>query len=170
VVIPALTIKQILAWSDAHKSSTGRWPIRSTGPVKTKKNETWNGIDLALSRGTRGLPGESSLAKLLAKERGRRNRLNLPRLSIKEILAWADEYYRIKSKMPSSRSGAVYQMPSETWARIDKALRRGSRGLPGGSSLSKLFKKHRMKNYRYQASRSDLSINQILQWADAHYA
>ncbi len=169
MIKPALNINRILFWADAHKRFTGYWPKRGSGRVRFANNETWNGISLALLRGTRGLPCKSSLAELLAKERGRRNRYNLPALSINQILNWADEYYRIKSKMPSTKSGAVYHRPSDTWAKIDKALRNGNRGLPGGSSLSKLFKKHRKEMYRYKGTRSALSINQILQWADAHY-
>jgi hypothetical protein len=62
--LPSLTIEQILAWADEHKTTTGVWPGKESGAV-TGANETWAGINAALSRGNRGLPGGSSLAKLL---------------------------------------------------------------------------------------------------------
>ena len=65
---PPLTIDQIVAWVDAHKEATGGWPNRKSGQV-TGTDETWAGIDAALHRGNRGLPGGSSLAKLLAEHR-----------------------------------------------------------------------------------------------------
>ncbi len=59
-----LTITQILAWVDAHKDATSDWPKQHSGQV-TGTDETWGGINAALNRGQRGLPGGSSLAKLL---------------------------------------------------------------------------------------------------------
>jgi hypothetical protein len=43
-----------------------------------------------IDAGRRGLRAGSSLARLLSKHRSRRNHLDLPRLSNKKILAWAD--------------------------------------------------------------------------------
>ncbi len=69
---PALTITQILAWVDDHKSATGDWPSMKSGEV-TGTDETWLRIDDSLRAGRRGLPGNSSLARLLAEYRGVRN-------------------------------------------------------------------------------------------------
>jgi hypothetical protein len=63
---------QILAWADAHRERTGRWPSRASGVVAAAPGETWVAIDQALRRGDRGLPGGDSLARLLARRRGHR--------------------------------------------------------------------------------------------------
>ena len=61
-----LTIKQILKWADAHHKKTGQWPKVKSGSVPGTLGERWNAIDIALTRGLRGLPNGSSLAKLLS--------------------------------------------------------------------------------------------------------
>ena len=62
---------QILGWADAYKLASAEWPKRNSGLV-TDADETWAGIYSALNLGLRGLPGGSSLAKLLAEQRGAR--------------------------------------------------------------------------------------------------
>src|SRR6516162_4915084 len=71
---PNLTLRQILAWADRHYHATSAWPIIDSGPVKGRPNESWKGIDRALREGGRGLPGGSSLARLLESQRGVRYR------------------------------------------------------------------------------------------------
>jgi hypothetical protein len=63
---PPLTVEQVLAWADAYRARTGRWPAAGSGPVPKAPGETWAGIDQALRGGGRGLPGGYSLARLLA--------------------------------------------------------------------------------------------------------
>jgi hypothetical protein len=69
--LPPLTRARILAWARAHKRRTGRWPSAASGPVAGAPGETWNAVNEALALGNRGLPGCSSLAKLLGKKCGR---------------------------------------------------------------------------------------------------
>jgi hypothetical protein len=133
-----LNVPQILAWADAHHGRTGKWPKIMSGPVSEATHENWEKIDTALRNGGRGLSGGLSLRKLLAEQRGFR-----PHLAIEQILAWADAHRARKGKRPSVCSGAVLEVPGETWQKIDKALRQGLRGLPGGSSLAKLLDEQR---------------------------
>ena len=132
-----LTIKQILAWVDEHWKRTSEWPNAKSGPVKGT-SESWLAIDAQLRRGGRGLLGGSSLAQLLAMNRSVRNHLDLPPLSIEQVLIWADAHFKSKGRWPNQSSGHVTGT-EETWGGIYNALRRGRRGLPGGSSLSKLL-------------------------------
>ena len=67
---PPLTVEQILAWADAYRARTGRWPTATSGPVPEAPGEIWAGIDRELRGGGRGLPGGYSLARLLALLRG----------------------------------------------------------------------------------------------------
>jgi hypothetical protein len=159
---PSLTVEQILAWADAHREATGEWPGEHSGPVRSAPGETWKPISLALLQGHRGLPGGSSLARLLAEHRGARNPKGLPPLSIQQVLAWADAYREATGRWPSSGSGRVAEGSSETWAIVDMALQNGYRGLPGGASLARLLSKHRPVRPRR------LSIRNICTWARAH--
>ena len=164
---PPLTIKQILAWADADFERTGKWPNKNCGQVYDAPDERWPAINGALVWGCRGLPGGSSLPKLLAERRGVRNPKALPRLSPKEILAWADAHFQRTGKWPRQKSGQVYDAPGETWQGIDKSLTQGDRGLPGGSSLAKLLAERRGVPNWHALPR--FSIQQILVWADAHH-
>jgi hypothetical protein len=82
---PELTIKQILAWADAHYERTGRWPeAKKGGRIWETVDEKWANIDMALRTGLRGLHRGQSLARLLDKHRGKRNRKQLPRFTLKQ--------------------------------------------------------------------------------------
>jgi hypothetical protein len=138
--VPRLTRTQILRWAEAHHRRTGKWPSSNSGAVAGAAGETWKGVDLALRHGYRGLPRGPSLAKLLADERKVRNRTSLPALTPQKILAWADDHYRRVGDYPTSTSGTIAEGAGETWGSVNLALRYGYRGLPGGSSLSRLLK------------------------------
>jgi hypothetical protein len=165
--LPPLTKDQILAWADAHFERTGKWPKIDTGPVVGAPDETWTNVHAALSQGQRGLPGGSSLAQLLAKERGVRNQAALPPLTEDQILAWADAYHARTGQWPNTTLGSISDALDETWVSINNALSNGSRGLPGGSSLAKLLAEER--GVRNRSALSPLTKDQILAWADMHF-
>jgi hypothetical protein len=139
---PPLTIDRILAWADRHHERTGDWPRPGSGKVRGAAGETWRSIDGALRDGHRGLPGGSSLPRLLAEHRGRRNKACLPRLTLRQVLAWADAHQRRTGRWPGVRSGPVPEAPGESWQAINLALFVGLRGLPGGDSLARLLRRH----------------------------
>jgi hypothetical protein len=141
--LPELTQEQILAWADAHHGREGTWPKVKSGAVVDAPDETWLALNHALDRGIRGLPGGSSLAKLLCDKRGVRNRMELPELSEEQIMAWVDEYRAHFGRNPTRDSGLINGAVGEAWSAIDAALKSGARGLPGGCSLSRLIKNHR---------------------------
>src|SRR6266852_335482 len=89
---PPLSYDQILAWADDFHQYRGRWPTAKIGRIVGGLGLTWLAVDMALSKGHRGLPGGSSLAKLLAERSGHRHHFMTPRLSRKGILAWADAH------------------------------------------------------------------------------
>jgi hypothetical protein len=84
--LPHLSIEEILHWSDAYHALHGEWPIRNAVAIPEAPGETWAAVDAALCDGRRGLPGDSSLARLLMQHRGKRNHLARPRLSVGRIL------------------------------------------------------------------------------------
>jgi hypothetical protein len=160
-----LYIKQILDWADAHKQRTGKWPEASSGKVQGTIDERWVNIDQCMRKGLRGLRPGNSLAKLLAERRGKRNRKQLPKYALQRILKWADAFHRRTGKWPITSSGPIKDAPGETWLAVDIALRKGQRGLPGGTSLAQLLDRCRAVQNRLAVPR--LSNRKILKWADA---
>ena len=65
---PPLSDEQILAWAHRYFLANSRWPSRYSGPIPQSPGDTWSAMHSALRNGLRGLPGGSSLAKLLRKE------------------------------------------------------------------------------------------------------
>jgi hypothetical protein len=164
---PVLTISQILAWADAHRQRTGRWPVRSSGPIPEAPGETWAAVHVALRGGLRSLPGGLSLAKLQVERRPKRRVGYARSLSIPLILEWADAFRARDGRWPTASSGPVAEAPEETWAAIDSCLFNGIRGLDGGLSLSRLLARERSGNL--SSDRLSLTISEILRWADAHH-
>jgi hypothetical protein len=165
--LPPLTEEAILFWADAHCQRTGDWPTADSGPIPDEPGETWAGVCGVLQQGCRGLPGGSSLARLLAEHRNARNQRALPPLTEEAILFWADAYYQRTGDWPTADSGPIPDERGETWTGVDMALSRGNRGLPGGSSLARLLTERRGRRHPHQLP--DLSVTQILAWADAFY-
>jgi hypothetical protein len=69
--LPPLSIGQILAWADAHRRRTGRYANLGAGEVHGVEGESWRAINATLEKGGRGLPGGSSLHRLLVQFRGK---------------------------------------------------------------------------------------------------
>jgi hypothetical protein len=164
---PPLTEEQILAWADKHHQRHGAWPIADSGCVSSEPEENWKAIDMSLRSGSRGLPGGSSLARLLARERDVPNQQDLPRLTLRQILSWADEYHAQTGHWPTDASEPLPAMNGARWPAIDAALRVGNRGLPGGESLAQLL--DRKRGVRNVQALPRLSITQLLAWADDHH-
>ena len=137
-----LTVERVLTWADAHRLRTGRWTYARSGPVAGAPGQTWQALNLALTRGCRGLPGGSSLAQALAEHRGRRNQARAPRLTARQVLAWADAHRARTGRWPTPLCGPVHGAPGETWRAISSALWAGHRGLPGGETLAQLLRRH----------------------------
>lgn len=108
---PPLTVERILGWADEHQQRTGDWPLVNSGPVRVAPGESWSGINAALDRGLRGLPGGSSLAQLLSQHRGRRNQKDQPSLSVEQILEWADAHHKNTGKWPKKGCVVLCRKP-----------------------------------------------------------
>jgi hypothetical protein len=165
--LPSLTESTILKWADDHYKRTGKWPTNKSRLIIVAPSETWSGVNRALYNGSRGLAKQSSLAQLLAKERGARNKKDLPSLTESIILKWADNHYKSTGKWPNAKSGLVHATPGEKWNNIDAALSQGLRGLSKGSSVAKLLSDNR--GIRNRAVPPSLTESIILKWADDHY-
>ncbi|MBI1374527.1 MAG: hypothetical protein GC159_17555 [Phycisphaera sp.] len=165
-----LSEQSILSWADKQHKRTGQWPNITSGRVFDAPGESWRPIDNAMRKGFRGLAGGTSLAQLLTEQRGVASRAARPGLSESQILRWADDHYASTGRWPNLLSGAVARHRGsypESWKNIDQSLMRGDRGLPGGDTLSRLLARER--GARVKAMSVDLSVERILEWADAHH-
>lgn len=167
--LPDLTERQILAWADRHRRRTGSWPReRGSGAIPEAPGETWRNVSEALRSGGRGLPGGSSLPRLLRKHRGVRNRGRLPRLTVRQILRWADAHRRRTGRWPTSQSGRILGTDGETWRGINNTLEREARGLRGRTTLADLLAKHR--GHPNKANLLRLTLRQIRRWAREYFS
>src|SRR5262245_65187671 len=89
-----------------------------------------------------------------------------PRLTVEQILAWADAHHRRTGRWPIASGGRIPGADNENWQGIDGALRFGRRGLTGGLSLRRLLAEHR--GLPAPTNRKPLTIEQVLAWADSH--
>lgn len=137
--LPDLLIEDLLGWADAFFTRHGRWPCMKDGFIEEAPGETWAAISAALDLGNRGLPGGSSLPRLLAEHRAVRNRKALPELKVEQIVTWADCWYARMGQWPRHTDKAIPEAPGETWSSVHEALYRGTRGLSKGSSLYRLL-------------------------------
>jgi hypothetical protein len=177
---PDLSVEQILEWVDAHRRRTGSWPTTKSGPVADVPGETWIAINASLYVGRRGLPGGASLPRLLAEWRGVDMRASLrnprrphwkheprPRMSVPEILQWADMRHLVTGRWPRVSSPPKGLPLGESWAAVNSALGQGLRGLPGGMTLAAVLMEHR--GVRNKQGLPPLTVEEILAWADAHH-
>ena len=143
-----LNFETILLWADAHFIRCGKWPNRGSGSIVDSPGDTWNAVQLAMRRGSRGLPGGTTLTKLLAE---RRDRYDWPclRLDTETILRWANTFHAKTGRWPGAESGKVEEFPDLSWAAVVTALRTGAHGLPSGQTLAKLL----YRNHSFRISR-----------------
>ena len=165
--LPPFTLDQILGWADSYHLRHGAWPKRYAGLIEGTAGETWVAVNIALSRGLRGLRAGSSLAQLLAERRGVHPG-RFRRFTEQEVLALADAHHERSGTWPTVLSGPIPELTDVTWAVIDKAFKAGTHGLPGGSSLARFLDRHR--GTRKSHSYAKLDIELILAWADAYHA
>lgn len=165
LVKPPLSEARVLAWVDAFRAQHGRFPKAKDGVVPGELTQTWAGVDSALRVGHRGLPGGDSLPRFMQRHRGHRNKKACPRLTVNQVLKWADAHHRQTGLWPKRTSGRVAESPGETWAAIDRALHVGGRGLRGGVSLANVLTRRR--GVPNVVTPPPLTAEQVLRWADA---
>ena len=171
---PRLTLPMILAWADAFYRRSGTWPHNRAGTINSPGGRipglTWAKVNTALMRGLRGLTGKTSLAQELRRPVAFTS-ARTPCVSGRSSPGRGSISNGPDAGRPPAT--ATSPAPGEKWHALDFALTAGLRGLPGGSSLSRLIKSHefyqlseRQRN-RIPASRR-LSSVKIMVWAKAH--
>src|SRR4051794_28627525 len=112
------------------------------------------------------LKGRPVMPRNRFKPRKRKSKLRKPPLTVKKILAWADDHRERTGSWPTVYCGEVLAAPNEKWPNIDQCLRRGLRSLPGGDTLCQLLVRER--GHRSPTSPPDLTEDQIAVWALNH--
>lgn len=162
-----LSVKQIIQWAENHRTRTGSWPNYKSGVVSEAPSSTWSMINESLVYGKRGLVGGNTLAQLIARLSHAKPLSRTSRLTIEQILRWADAHRRRNGQWPHIKSGPVHEAPHENWRAIHTSLYNGRRGLQERCSLPQLLAKHRGAPSRRPSH--PITILQILAWADAHH-
>ncbi len=157
---PLLTIPEIVRWANAFHDRHGKWPRDNSGPIPGTPGETWRQLHEALRDGKYGLPGGTTLARLIEVERQRRFARDLRPFTALGILAWADAHHARMGRWPTFLSGPIPEAPGETWTSVEHALRRARRGARGGSSLARFLTVSRHPQPRVPPR--DLTINGIV--------
>lgn len=134
-----LTVEQILAWADAHHAAHGVWPAVGPGTVSGivsgTRGESWMAINHTLVFGLRGLPGDSSLAELLAAHRGVPLPDMGPKALAEKIWAWEQEQFPVKGPRRLKRSAAPqYRLTIEKVLAWADAHHTATGNWPGANS------------------------------------
>lgn len=164
---PELSEQLILALAEEYYTKFGRWPNTNSGKINPTSADSWRAINFCLKKGQRGLPGGSSLARLLNQGRGVPIYHDVTQLTYEQILCWADAHFKLNGAWPTEDSGPVADTAGETWRRIDSAIYAGSRGLTGGGSLARLLAEQRGKRHKYMLQ--DYDLDTINKWVLNHY-
>jgi hypothetical protein len=87
-----------------------------------------------------------------------------PRLTIEQILAWADAHHARTGRWPRILDPDAASLPAGlTWRHLDLALRLGLHGLPGGDSLPRVLARER--GARNPRALPRLTEGRIAAWA-----
>ncbi|HWL94329.1 MAG TPA: hypothetical protein VNT79_12425 [Phycisphaerae bacterium] len=164
---PQFSEKQIIKWARVHFERFGRFPSMLAGQViGAPDGLKWSNVNDSLMKGRYGLPGGETLRALLRRTVGMTRRMYKPVLSVDDIIAWGCDHFSRTGKWPTVNSGKVLAAAGETWSGLNSALGEGMRGLPGKSSIAKLFNPLVGPSRKYQ--KPPLDQKRILQWAHAH--
>ena len=137
----ALTLVRIKRFIKSFHKAHGEWPTNASDKLPGKSGLTWAQINRALSQGLRGLPGKSSLAKVVAEVRGVPYRHE--KLTESYICELAKKHKDKFGTWPTQNSGEIHGT-DYTWKQINGALTQGLRQLKK-SSLAKLLAKRGYK-------------------------
>ena len=140
--LPSLSVSIVREMVKEWKKQKGEFPRSDSGEIPGSNGETWGSIDSALYNGCRGLPGGSSLPRFLAEHFGVRNRANLPQITIAMLKRQIEEYREREGSWPVKTSGEIPDSGGDTWSVINRALKKGIRGLPGGTCLARFIIEH----------------------------
>ena len=163
---PPLTEEQILGWADAFYEKNGKYPSPHSGKVREGSGDKWMALDMALKLGLRGLPGGTTLSRLIAANRVVHVDRTRKKITFDQISEWVDAYHARTGEWPQGESGEIPEAPGETWRKIDSLIRRRTSQDDEPLSLAKYL--HKTRGVRIHNLLPPLTEEQILRWVDSH--
>lgn len=141
-VLANLNKDAIVAWAREFDRAFGRLPRATDGAIPGT-DETWAGINAAMSDGTRGFEGGLTLRQFLGQYFDTTPRVGRPKnpnkvINRANILHWIEEYREEHGVFPEIGSGKIRNTPF-SWRVIASTLAKGDNDLPGGSSLKQFI-------------------------------
>jgi hypothetical protein len=133
-----MTEKKIARWARAFYKTHRRWPTRSAGAIPGTPF-TWCAVSVALGRGLHGLPGGTTLPRVL-EALGARNIGRLLPLTDARVARWARKFRRKHGRWPKKTDGQIDGAPKgDTWKRVGASIVQGRRGIKRRTSLAKFL-------------------------------
>ena len=150
---------QVMLWTKLYHEKTEEWPKQVSKDVWQKDEAgqwqimpglNWSQIHLWFNQGLRGFPGGYTLSDLRQKN-GLCDPYEFGQVSENKIISWMRQFEEKTGKWPKQSDKEVWEkdeegkwraIPRLNWSALELWLRQGMRGLPGGSTVSQLRKRH----------------------------
>lgn len=136
---PTLTKEKIIEAATRFREVRGRHPNTQDGAAsryfRTRRHETWAGVNVCLRRGLRGLPGGETLKSVLKEAAVVTEKAPLNQEDIEEALV---AYYQENGCLPCALNTEMVPALGSSWATLNGTLQKGHRGLPGGDSVHQM--------------------------------
>lgn len=154
-----LSIEEVKKWVSDYIKENGIAPTSNCGSIIGTK-ETWRTVYSAFERKNRGIPHSASWTEIVGRK--------WAQISIEKVKKWAQTYFDLNGKWPSSKSGrdGIDDDSGETWMSIISSLRSGCRGVRKKMSCIKEL----MTDEVPPGRPGKLSMELIKTWADAFFA
>ena len=125
--------RRVIELGRKYKNNYGAYPV--SGPISEYPGLTWDILDIAYK--ARKGADQTSLAIVFDRaDAQEKNGIDLKNLNHEVVTGWIINHVIQYKKWPGRNTTTkIKDFPHETWAAIDLALRVGTRGLPGRSSL-----------------------------------
>ena len=134
----SLSVERVREAIAGHQATHGKYPTADSG-LDEGLGCTYGTLNNMLKLGQRGLPGGSSLSREVAAVRAAAGEPVAARtspLTVERVRRLIRVYHAKHGRIPNQASGPVETL-GITFQGLDHALRKGTRGLPGGSSLAR---------------------------------
>ncbi len=158
---PPLRIQWIVHEMKMYRSTHGEWPNIRSGRI-AESNETWGGVELALTRRRRGVKTKTSLADLRQRYLGVVNPRDQSSLTLSWIKTQIRKHFRRTGHWPNTQSGSI-PGSSETWQKVASALWGGLRGIAVRTTLGNVVAEINGGPRKY-------TVTQVRTWAKEYFA
>jgi len=158
---------------------------------------TWHGVDVALSMGWRGLPGDSTLSQFISKNFNIITIRSSKQYTVDKVKEWAERFYFDNGFYPTKKSGDITYAIEEgyyktTWENVWCASKHGHRGFNASNAsfydliglvsvkdavkilninslkIAKLCRNGKIKYYKTQGNHKRFKIKELKQFKEIY--